>query len=167
MRTKKQQTFKQQMRKYNEKCRRFMPIEEFRSLTFGMKMEQIAELSGYSCSTVRRWFTEKMPVPYTVQQLFKLRRNGVIGKEWQDWKFGSDGLLYHPFWRRGFTGQELAGMWYEIQAKSRLDSEVCQLKKSIEKLSEKIDEQEKLIFFYKSQVRAEAKLGMCMVRIMA
>lgn len=167
MRTKKQQTVKEQMRKYDEKCRRFMPIEEFRSLTFGMKVEQIAELSGYSCSTVRRWFTEKMPVPFTVQQLFKLRRNSVIGKEWENWKFGSDGLLYHPFWRRGFTGIELAGMWYEIQTKAWLESEVRNLKNSIEKLSDKIDEQESLIFFYRSQVTAEAKLGMCMARIMA
>ncbi|MFA7239885.1 MAG: hypothetical protein WC091_07210 [Sulfuricellaceae bacterium] len=56
-----------------------------------------------------------------VQQLFKLRQNGVIGKEWKDWKIGTDGLLYHPFWRRGFTGHELAGMWYEIQTKTSLN----------------------------------------------
>jgi hypothetical protein len=166
MRTKKQPTTKERMRKHEEKCRRFMPIEDFRSLTFGMKAEQIAELSGYSLSTVNRWFAEKMPIPFTVQQLFKLRQNKVIGKEWKDWKFGSDGLLY-PFRRRGFNGRELAGMWFTIQTNSSLEREVRNLKKSIEKLSDKIDEQEKLIFFYRSQVQAEAKLGMCLMRIMA
>lgn len=167
MQAKKRLTVKEQMRKHDEKCRRFMSIEDFKKLTFGTTIEQIAELSGYSESSVRRWFTEKMPIPYTVQQLFKLRQNGVIGKEWENWKIGTDGLLYHPQWRRGFNGRELAGMWYDIQIKNTLAREVGQLKETIEKMSEKLDEQEKLIYFYKSQVQAEAKLGMCMVRIMA
>ncbi len=144
-----------------------MSVEEFQSLTFGTKINAIAELTGYSESTVRRWLTGEFPIPFLVQQFFRLRRNGVIGKEWENWSFGSDGLLYHPFWRRGFTGHELAGMWFDIQMGQTLRSENRRLTNQLEDYSNKPDEQEKLIFFYRSQVQAEAKLGLSMMRILA
>jgi hypothetical protein len=94
------------LRRYAEKGKKQMDPAEFQTLTFGLDQAQIGKLAGVSLATVRRWMAGATPIPYAVQQLFRLRSYGVVGEDWEGWRFGTDGLLYHPFWRRGFTGRE-------------------------------------------------------------
>lgn len=153
------------LRRHAEKCKKYMGPEEFQSLTFGLDQEQIGDLAGVTVPTVRRWLSGYTPIPYAVQQLFRLRCCGVVGKDWEGWRFGPDGLLYHPFWRRGFTGRDLAGMWYGVQRTASLEAQVRQLEKDKSRLLEDLERAEDLAGFYRRQVRLEASMGMALVRI--
>lgn len=143
----------------------FMSGEEFCALTFGLSVEEISALLGYSPSTVRRWQTEKWDIPFVVQQFLRQRIDRLVGVEWDGWRFGSDGLLYHPFWRRGFSGRELAGMWWGIQQKTTLEIKVKELERKIRRLESDLDQAESRAFFYRSQVRLESSMGMALMRI--
>lgn len=105
------------------------------------------------------------PIPYAVQQMFRLREHGVVGKDWEGWRFGSDGLLYHPHWRRGFTGHELAGMWFEVQLVYGLKMDIGQLEKDCEALRVDAVKAEELAGYYRRQVRLEASMGLALARI--
>lgn len=152
-------------RRHAEKCKKHMDPEEFLTLTFGLDLENIGDLAGVTAGTVRRWLAGSTPIPYAVQQLFRLRCCGVIGKDWEGWRFGPDGLLYHPSWRRGFTGRDLAGMWYGVQRVATLERQVRQLEKDCEGLRVDLERAEDLAGFYRRQVRLEATMGLALVRI--
>lgn len=158
---------KELLKRHREKCRLHVELEEFQSLTFGLTTAQINELTGYHPTTIRKWFAGSASVPFVVAQFFRVRSRGVIGKHWENWHFGSDGLLYHPQWRRGFDGYELAAMFWGCQIKNTLQSDINVLKSEIERLSAKLDNAESQVFFYRSQVRLEAKLGLALTRIAA
>lgn len=158
---------KKKLAAWKRKVEKFVDIEEFRSLTFGLSVDQVADLTGYHPTSVRKWYVGSAPVPFCVFQLFSLRRNGVLGKDWENWRFGSDGLLYHPFWRRGFNGHELAGMWYENQMRYGMEFRIRELSEQVKRLPKKLEDAENQVFFYKSQVTLEAKLGLALSRIAA
>ena len=151
--------------RHAEKCKKYMDPAEFQTLTFGLDQEQIGDLAGVTAGTVRRWMAGDTPIPYAVQQLFRLRCCGVVGKDWEDWRFGPDGLLYHPSWRRGFTGRDLAGMWYGVQRAASLERQVLHLEKDKAGLLEDLERAEDLAGFYRQQVRLEATMGMALMRI--
>lgn len=153
------------LRRHAEKCKKYMGPDEFYPLVSGLTNDQIAELSGVTVGTVRRWLAGATPIPYAVQQLFRLRTHGVVGKDWEGWRVGSDGLLYHPFWRRGFNGHELAGMWFEAQRVFSLTRDVRQLEKDCEALRVDAVKAEELAGYYKRQVRLEAQMGLALARI--
>lgn len=153
------------IRRHAEKCKKYMSPDEFSTLTFGIDQGNIAELTGVTGSTVRRWLSGDTPIPYAVQQLFRLRCCGVVGKDWEGWRFGQDGLLYHPTWRRGFTGHDLAGMWYGVQRAATLERQLRQLEKDCEGLRVDLERAEDLAGFYRRQVQLEATMGMALVRI--
>lgn len=125
----------------------------------------MAEIAGVNPATVRRWLAGSSPIPYAVAQLFRLRCRGVIGPEWEDWAFGADGLLYHPFWRRGFTGRELAGLWFECRQMVSLKARVKQMEKEKQRLAEELDRAEDRAGFYRRQVRLEAQMGLALMRV--
>ncbi len=143
----------------------FVDPAELRSLTFGLSVEEISELCGVSACTVRRWLAEASPIPYAVAQLFRLRARGVVGPEWEDWRFGTDGLLYHPQWRRGFTGRDLAGMWWQCAQVDALEAKVRQLEAERRRLVDQVDELEALAAFYRRQVGLSSRLGLALQRI--
>ena len=153
------------LRRHAEKCKKYMGPDEFPGLISGLKAEQVGELVGVTVGTVRRWLAGATPIPYAVQQLFRLRCCGVVGKDWEGWRFGSDGLLYHPFWRRGFTGHELAGMWYGVQRTATLERQIRQLEKDCEGLRVDALKAEELAGYYRRQVRLEASMGLALARI--
>lgn len=153
------------LRRHAEKCKKYMSPDEFSTLTFGLDQVQIGELAGVSAATVRRWLSGATPIPYAVQQLLQLRCRGVVGKDWEGWRFGPDGLLYHPSWRRGFTGHELAGMWYGMQRAATLERQVKQLEREKAGLLEDLERAEDLAGFYRRQVQLEATMGLALVRI--
>lgn len=153
------------IRRHAEKCKKHMDPEEFLTLTFGLDLENIGDLAGVTAGTVRRWLSGSTPIPYAVQQLFRLRCCGVVGKDWEGWRFGPDGLLYHPTWRRGFTGRDLAGMWYGVQRVATLERQARQLEKECEKLRVDLERAEDQAGFYRRQVQLEATMGLALVRI--
>lgn len=153
------------LQRHAEKCKKYMSPDEFLTLTFGLDQEKIAELSGFSLGTIRRWMSGASPIPYAVQQLFRLRCCGVVGKDWEGWRFGADGLLYHPTWRRGFTGHDLAGMWYGTQRAVTLERQLRQLEKDYEVLRVDLERAEDQAGFYRRQVRLESVMGLALMRV--
>lgn len=78
----------------------------------------IAADLGVTVSTVRRW-KAGAPVPAPCVKLLKLRYgdlSGLLGKDWEGFSVGRDGLLYIPTWRRGWTPGELSASFYTIRA---------------------------------------------------
>lgn len=91
----------------------------------------------------------------------------IAGDAWRDWTIGADGLLYHPTWRRGFTGHELAALWFECQALAGLRHQVAQLTRDLADQGNQVDELQKENWWYRRQLSLEAKLGMMLERIAA
>lgn len=139
--------------------------EEFQDLTYSTPLNEIAELCGVTVGHARRWLSGSVPVPFAVAQLFRLRSRGVIGSEWDGWAFGTDGLLYHPQWRRGFTGHELAGMFWTCQQVRGLEYRVRELEKELHQVQIDLHRAEAQRDYLRRQVRIEGALGMALVRI--
>ncbi len=70
-------------------------------------------------------------------RLMRLRMDGDLsalgGKHWQGYRFGADGLFYHPAWRRGFTPGELSAMFFRVQNADRN-------RRLVEKLQQQVDD---------------------------
>ncbi|MDD5328906.1 MAG: hypothetical protein PHX38_02800 [Sulfuricella sp.] len=156
---------KKKSKKPTDSTRFFVDPDEFQSLTFGTSVDQVAEIAGVSPGTVRRWLAGSSPIPYAVAQLFRLRCRGLVGPDWEDWRFGADGLLYHPQWRRGFTGRELAGMWITTQLAAGLRADLRQAQRDKAAQQAEIEQLEERVYFYRRQVRLEASLGLALVRM--
>ncbi len=56
-------------------------------------------------------------------------------------------------------------MWFDIQYKNGLEYQVRELKGQVERLQESLELAESRSFFYRSQVRLEASMGMALSRI--
>lgn len=103
-----------------------------------------AEFYGVHVRTIKNW-KRTNHAPLMALRLMRLRMDGDLsalgGKAWHGFRFGRDGLFYHPAWRRGFTPGELNGMFHRVQGadKARRDlaereKETAQLRAEIEKL---------------------------------
>jgi hypothetical protein len=80
-------------------------------------------------------------------------------------RFGADGLLYLPEWRRGFSVHELRALFFECQSVRTLRVEVKNLKSSTEQLTAQLDAAEARAAFYRQNLVLESRLGMCLIRI--
>ncbi|MCL4315630.1 MAG: hypothetical protein M1527_01990 [Gammaproteobacteria bacterium] len=92
---------------------------------------EILDLTGVNRSTLSRWRRGLSRIPRAAARLLTLYATGdaeaLLGRAWRGWRFGRDGLLYHPCWRRGFTSGELAGLFWRCQQVAGLEREVERL----------------------------------------
>lgn len=109
---------------------------------------EIIRLTGVHRATISRWRRGLSRVPRAVERLLRLFAEGdaeaLLGRSWRGWRFGRDGLLYHPQWRTGFTGGELAAMWYRTQIVATLEGQIRLLRQDVERLTAERDEMERL-----------------------
>lgn len=89
----------------------------------------------------------------------------ILPESWRDWRFGRDGLFYHPQWRRGFEPDELAAMWFTTQQMRALKAQVRQLTADLDRASADLNAAERRAAFYRKQLTLESRLGMCLNRI--
>jgi hypothetical protein len=89
----------------------------------------------------------------------------LAGPAWRDWLIDSEGLLHHPSWRRGFTGDELAAMWFTCQQVAALECRIRLLERDAAKASEEIEGLTRLAHWYRRQLSLEARLGLMIERI--
>lgn len=82
-------------------------------------------------------------------------------------RWGADGLLYLPDWRRGFTVHELRAMFFESQQVRRLNADLRQRERDIAAMQAQIDALARRAAFYRAQVVLEARLGLLLARIAA
>lgn len=83
---------------------------------FGISAAELAALAHVNRTTAARWKSGASRVPAAVLALVRTRVFGdaaaLLGPAWTGWRFGRDGLLYAPAWRRGFSPGEILGMPY-------------------------------------------------------
>lgn len=124
---------------------------------------EIIRLTGVDRSTLSRWRRGLSRIPRAVERLLTLYATGdveaLLGRAW---RFGRDGLLYHPCWRRGFTSGELAGLFWRCQQVAGLESQIKLLREDVERLTVEREEIERRAEFYRRQVVAEATLGLAL-----
>lgn len=77
----------------------------------GISAPELAQLAGVNRTTALRWKSGASRVPAAVLTLVRLAVCGdaaaLLGDAWRGWRFGRDGLLYAPAWRRGFAPGEV------------------------------------------------------------
>ncbi len=133
-------------------------------------IEEIHRITGSNPRTIRRWKNGTATPPESAVRLLKLFLDGnaspVLGKAWEGCIL-RDGLLYLPEWRRGFDPGELRAMFWRIQQVAALESEIRQLKKTLDRRDTEIDELEKKADFYRRQVTLESRFGMLLSQIFA
>jgi hypothetical protein len=82
----------------------------------GVSAREIANTTGVDITTARRWRRGAARIPEAARRLLALRLEGsaeaLLGPAWAGWRFGRDGLLYAPGWRRGFEPGEILAMPY-------------------------------------------------------
>jgi hypothetical protein len=76
--------------------------------------DELAALARVNRTTATRWKNGTSRVPYAVVQLVRLmilgEADALLGAHWRGWRFGRDGLLYGPAWRRGFSSGEILAL---------------------------------------------------------
>lgn len=129
--------------------------------------EVIAKDIGVCVNTVRRWKTGKQ-VPKPMLKLLKMRYGdltGLLGEDWKGFHFGTDGLFYHPFWRKGFTANEMQAMFYQIQTVWSLKREILSLKRRVDELESEIVQVNEQVWKYRRLVSLESRLGLMLERV--
>ena len=80
-------------------------------------------------------------------------------------RFGADGLLYIPEWRRGFTADELRATFWRVQQVATLERELRTKTRECEQLTAELERAERRTAFYRNNLVLESRLGMCLARI--
>jgi hypothetical protein len=96
-----------------------------------------------------------------------MNTNNKLPAAWQDAgvRFGADGLLYLPEWRRGFDPHELRAMFFRCQLVRSLETEVRNLASTVEQLGTALDEADRRADFYRHNLVLESRLGLALARI--
>lgn len=89
---------------------------------------RIAEFLGVHIKTVQRWKAGTTPLPMMARRLLALKHNGdvtaLMGKEWEGFYFGRDGLFYMPSWKYGFEPRHIKGWFFQVQQVKALEHQL-------------------------------------------
>lgn len=146
-----------------------MHADEFRELVAGTPADILSAYLGADPRTLRRWKSGEVPVPAAVARLVRLRFQGdvsaLLGKDWDGYRFGSDGLLYVPGWRGGFDPHAIKAMFFGNQLVRHHQATIRALEKRIGDLERDLIEAQEAAAKYRSLVSHEARLGLMLERI--
>jgi hypothetical protein len=93
-----------------------------------------------------------------------IRLQELAGDSWEGWTL-HDGRLNHPTWRKGFTGSELAAMWFECQLVRELQRQVRDLTAALEVRLGELHRAERRAWWYRTQLVNESKFGFMWISI--
>lgn len=89
----------------------------------------------------------------------------AVAGRWQGWRFGADGLLYAPVWRRGLHEGEILAIPYLYALDAAFRRERAELRGEIETLEKQRAAAEIDAARLRRLVRDEARLGLMLQRI--
>lgn len=127
----------------------------------------IAEFLGVTIATVKRW-QAGAPMPTAAFKLMQLKYgdlSGLIGKQWEGFSFGTDGKLYLPCWRGGFSAADIRGMFFQVQQVKTLEAQIRDLKRRNDALEADISDALNKAAHYRRIARLESSMGMMLERI--
>jgi hypothetical protein len=87
-----------------------------------------------------------------------------LGPDWAGFTLTRAGLQV-PGWRRPFTPGELQATFWTVQELGTLRAQVRQLQSELARRNEEFEDMERRAYWYRSQVRLEASLGLALARI--
>lgn len=86
--------------------------------TYGASADLIQQATGASRSTARRWKAHPDKMPPCAARLTRFAVYGdlaeILGPDWSGFVH-SQGKLYPPFFRGGFTPGEICAMFFEVR----------------------------------------------------
>lgn len=95
-----------------------MIFQEHEDATYGAGIELIQKTTGAPYSTAARWKKKPDAMPEAARRLCRFAVFGdvseVFGKEWEGFTLAG-GKLYPPLFRRGFTPEEIGGLFFTQQ----------------------------------------------------
>jgi len=98
--------------------------------TYGASVEFIQQVTGAPASTARRWKAKPDTMPECAKRLVRFAVFGdlevILGSEFKNFTF-SQGKIYPPFFRGGFSAVQICAMFFEIQELRHLRREVQRL----------------------------------------
>lgn len=94
----------------------------------------LAAFLGVSISTLRRYKRHPDKMPLACKRLLRLRMEGDLralgGDEWEHF-YITQGKLYLPEYRNGFTAHQIRGMFFRLQMIPDLQNELKALKREV------------------------------------
>lgn len=145
-----------------------MHADDFREIVPGNDAV-LAEYFGVTQRTVRRWKSGEAPIPLSVAKLARLRystgeltgdASALLGDDWKNFRFGSDGKFYLDGWRGGFTPGQIRAMFFTTQLVLAHEATIRQLEKRIAGLEQDVIEANQAAAKYRGLVRMEARFGL-------
>lgn len=119
-----------------------MTAYDFNLLAGGIDDEILGSYLGVHRTTVSRYRNGQCVIPGAVSRLMRMRFSDdaslLLGTEWEGFRFGSDGLLYVPGWRRGFDPHELKAMFFRTQHVSHLEATIRRDEERIAHLEQEV-----------------------------
>lgn len=109
---------------------------ELRDLLFGDARSIAADL-GISAKSVMNWQQKKTTPPPAMIKLLRMRYGdlgGLMGKNWEGFCFGKDGLFYHPDFKYGFAAEELRALFFNRQEVKWYRAEFLKMRAKIAQL---------------------------------
>lgn len=142
---------------------------EFCDLIAGVPAAALCDYFEVNPRTLRRWKSGDAAIPGAVARLARLRYAGdvagLLGKEWEGFRFGSDGQLYIDCWRGGFDPAQIKGMFFSVQLVKHHESTIRAQNKRIEQLEQEVMAATEAAARYRRLVSHEARLGLMIERI--
>ena len=91
---------------------------------------------------------------------------GDASDDWHGWVIDRDGVLWAPdTWRQGFTPAQFRAMFFQVQLARTLAHDLKQARAELAQLTQANAALEQRAAFYRSQLVAESRLGLCLLRI--
>lgn len=95
---------------------------------------ELAAFLGVSERTLARYKRHPEKMPEAVKKLLRLRLSGDLralgGDEWEHFHI-TQGMLYLPEYRNGFTASKIRAMFFEVQQVRALQNELKALKREV------------------------------------
>lgn len=99
--------------------------------TYGASVDLIQQVTGAPASTARRWKRKPDTMPSCAARLVRFAVFGdleeIFGDAWHGFRLGNDRKLYPPFFRGGFTPEQICAMFFEVRELRWLRREVASL----------------------------------------
>lgn len=141
-------------------------LEDFNTLSHGYSSDKLSKLFHVNITTARRWKAKTVPAPHSVILMLRFINWGELssigGPSWEGFTINiRDHKLNIPFFRQGFSPEEIKAMFFLTQDAWQDKRE---LRLTLEKLSatqEALDKSEQDNKFYRDQVRQAAQEYQC------
>lgn len=133
-------------------------LEDFKTLSHGYSSEKLRDLFKVNITTARRWKAGTIPAPHSVVLMLRLINWGEVssigGTDWEGFTINvKDHKLNIPFFKKGFSPEEIKAMFFLTQDAWRDKRE---LRLTLEKLTAtqtKLEKAEQDNKFYRDQVK--------------